>query len=97
MKKLLLGLLFCATVSNAQTLVMPNQGGGEITLTNRICKINGRTYDSLKLAYSWTRSIYFEGCWALIDGNVHIQWSFDDGRSERRVYPVSSFSLRERD
>lgn len=97
MKKPLLAILATLTITplSAQTLVMPNTGGGEITLTNRVCKINGRTYENLKLAYSWTREIYFEGCWALIDSNIHVQWVFDNARSERRVYPVDRFSLKE--
>ena len=97
MKKTLLILLttLCIAPVSAQTLVMPNTGGGEITLTNRVCKVNGKQYDNLKLAYSWTREIYFEGCWALIDSNIHVQWVFDSGRTERRVYPIGSFSLKE--
>lgn len=95
MKKLLLTLALLTGVANAQTFVMPNSGGGEITLTSDACKADGGKYTSLRHAYSWTNKIYFEGCWALIDGNVHITWMFSDGTRERRVYPPSAFTKKE--
>ena len=94
MKKLLLSLLFVAGVAQADTWVMPNQGNGEITLTEQTCKADGGKYTALKHAYSWTTSIYFEGCWMIQDGNIHIIWVFSDGTRERRVYPLSAFSKK---
>jgi hypothetical protein len=96
MKKMLvlLGLLSVLTAARADTWVMPNQGNGEITLTEQACKADGGKYTSLRHAYSWTTSIYFEGCWALIEGNIHITWMFSDGTRERRVYPPSAFSKK---
>lgn len=94
MKSLLMGLLLVAGVANAETWVMPNQGNGEITLTDQSCKADGGRYTALKHAYSWTTSIYFEGCWSVIDGNVHIIWTFSDGTRERRVYPLASFNKK---
>lgn len=96
MKKIL--VLFITAISFnafADSLVMPNTGGGEITLTNRQCKINGVVHDKLHQAYSWTREIYFEGCWTIIDGNAHVLWVFSDGKNERRVYPLNNFKLRQ--
>ncbi len=94
MRKLLLGLLLCAGVAHAETWVMPNQGGGEITLSDQTCKADGGKYTALKHAYSWTNQIYFEGCWLIQDGNVHIIWVHDDGSRNRRVYPVGAFSKK---
>ena len=95
MKKLLVALgLVLSINAHAETWVMPNTGGGEITLTNRVCEYNGKTYDNLRRAYSWTKQIYFDGCWSVIDGNVHVVWNFSDGTSERRVYQISHFTRR---
>lgn len=95
MKKMLASLLLCLSAhASAETWVMPNQGGGEITLSSNQCKADNGAYPSLKHAYSWTRDIYFEGCWSVVDGNVHIVWVFKDGSRDRRVYPVSSFNKK---
>ena len=96
MKKILvsLALLSALTAVKAETWVMPNQGGGEITLTDQTCKADGGKYTALKHAYSWTNQIYFEGCWLIQDSNVHIVWVHRDGTRERRVYPPSSFNKK---
>ena len=94
MKKILFGLLLCAGVVQAETWVMPNQGGGEITISSDTCKADGGKYTALKHAYSWTNQIYFEGCWLIQDGNVHIIWVHKDGTRERRVYPPSAFNKK---
>lgn len=96
MKKILvlLGLLSVLTSVKAETWVMPNQGGGEITLSSDKCKADGGKYTALKHAYSWTNQIYFEGCWLLQDGNIHIIWVFTDGTRERRVYSINSFNKK---
>lgn len=91
--KVILGMLI-ATSAFAETWVMMNQGGGEITLTKQSCKADGGAYPSLRHAYSWTNKIYFEGCWAVIDGNIHITWMFSDGSRERRVYPIDAFNKK---
>ncbi len=86
-------LLFTGSQAHAQVYVMPNDGGGEITLTSRQCEHKGKTYPSLKEAYTWSNQIYVGGCWAVIDGNVHIIWHVND-RAERRVYNIQSFTPR---
>lgn len=91
--KLAVGLMV-ATSAMAETWVMPNKGNGEITLTTQKCKADNYAYPALKHAYSWTDSVYFEGCWAVIDGNVHITWMFSNGDRERRVYPINSFNKK---
>lgn len=91
--KVLFGILI-STSAFAEAWVLPNTGGGEITLTSQTCKADGGKYPSLRHAYSWTNKIYFEGCWLIQDGNVHIIWVFSDGSRERRVYPIESFNKK---
>jgi hypothetical protein len=86
-------LLFTGSQVQAQVYVMPNEGGGEITLTSRQCEHKGKTYSNLKEAYTWSNQIYIGGCWTVIDGNVHIIWNLND-RAERRVYNIQSFTPR---
>ena len=95
MKKLLLALALLTGVAQAQTYVMPNNGGGEITLTTQTCKADNGAYTQLKHAYTWSNSVYMEGCWALIDGNVHITWLHSDGTRARRVYDPKYFTKKE--
>jgi len=67
----------------ADTWVMPNQGGGQIVLTDRKC----RGYKHLYYAYSHTPKAYFFGCWTILDGKIHVVW---EGK-ERRVYNLNDF------
>ena len=95
MKKLLFVLgLVLALNANAESWVMPNEGGGEITLTSSTCTADNGAYPALKKAYAWTNKIYFEGCWTVIDGNVHVVWMAPNGSRPRNVYPISSFTRR---
>lgn len=95
MKKLLLILgATLALNANAETWVLPNTSGGEITLTSQACKADNGQYASLKHAYTWTHEAYVEGCWTVVDGNVHIVWLMSSGKRERRVYSLSSFSKK---
>ncbi len=84
-------LLFTGSQAHAETWVSVNKGGGEITLTDRVCKNNGKEYPKLREAYSWTQSIVIEGCWALIDGNVHVIWFEPSGGADKRIYPPQGF------
>jgi len=84
MKKLLLIAALAAAPAFADTWVMPNTGGGQIVLTDRKCK----GYPKLMEAYSYTSKGYWEGCWAVIDGKVHVAWE----GNERRVYDIADFS-----
>jgi hypothetical protein len=82
--KLIVAVL-CAVSFNAMadTWTMPNHGGGQIVLTDRKCK----GYSKLLEAYSYTGKGYWEGCWTVIDGKVHVAWE----GNERRVYDISDF------
>ena len=84
MKKLLLALLLVSSSVMADTWVMNNNGGGQIVLTDRACK----GHPSLNQAYTYTNSIYLGGCWAIVDGKVHVAWDNNQGR---RVYEMNDF------
>ena len=86
-------LIGSAKLAMAQQLfVLPNKGGGEITLTGRQCVINGQNQPELREAYTWSPSSSYEkGCWAIIDGNVHILFLTS---KERRVYRIEDFEVK---
>lgn len=67
----------------ADTWVMDNQGKGKIVLTDRKCKES----KSLYYAYTYTDKAFLEGCWALMDGKVHVAWN----NKQRRVYEMNDF------
>lgn len=79
----------CAAPAKTQVFVMPNTGGGEITLTFRPCVINGQTIDGLREGYTWSqRSAYQRSCWTIVDGNVHVLYL---ETKDRMVYPLNEF------
>jgi hypothetical protein len=96
MKKLFLALALLVSINAyAESWVMPNEGGGEITLKSEGCEAdNGKYVTKLKKAYSWTNQIYFEGCWAIVDGNVHVVWILPSGNRPRNVYNINSFTRK---
>ena len=83
MKKLFLILAIVSGIAQADTWVMPNNGGGQVVLTDRACK----GYKNLYEAYTYTNNIYIDGCWALVDGKVHVAWN----NQGRRVYEMNDF------
>lgn len=86
----------CAARAQGNVLVSPNEDGGQITLTMRDCVTDGKNftqeYPTLRQAYTFgTKTPYLEGCWTLIDGNVHVVYFHNN---TRRVYPLSGFTRR---
>lgn len=86
----------CAARAQSNVLVSPNNDGGEITLTMRDCEADGinytKQYPQLRQAYTYgNKTPYLEGCWSVIDGNVHIVYFHNN---TRRVYPLSGFTRR---
>jgi hypothetical protein len=87
--KLLPILLLAPTIAFAQVFSSPNQDGGEIVLTARDCVYNGKKYENLREAYSWSpRGRTLQACWTIKDGNVGMVY-LDDG--EERMYPLNMF------
>jgi len=95
MKKMLfvLGLLL-AFNAKAEAWVMMNEAGGEITLTDRVCEENGRVYEGLRRVYSWSNKVYIEGCWGVVDGNVHVIWKVGNG-TQKNVYNINQFRKKQ--
>lgn len=84
MKRLLLIAAVASTPALADSWAMPNQAGGEIVVTDRACP----GYKNLSEAYNYGGTgKYMSGCWAIIDGMIHIMW--DDG--SRFTYPMDAF------
>ena len=82
-------LIGCTSPARTQVFVMPNKGGGEITITGRPCVINGQTVNELREAYTWSPSSpYQKACWTIIDGMVHVLYI---DTKDRRVYPIEMF------
>lgn len=83
----------CATPARTQIFVMPNKGGGEITLTGRPCVINGETVDGLREAYTWSpASPHQQACWTVVDGMVHVLYLKS---RDRMVYPIENFQRKQ--
>lgn len=83
----------CATKAKAATLVTENGDGGQIVLTDRPCELKGQIYEGIYRAYTWGQnSAYSEGCWTIVDGDVHVVY---ERSGKRRVYPVSAFRRKD--
>ena len=84
MKRLLIVVLAVLSLSaNADSWVMANNGGGQVVLTDRLCK----GYKHVYYAYTHTPRFYMDACWALMDGKVHVVYE----NGERRVYEMNDF------
>jgi hypothetical protein len=93
MKKIVALLALVSTQAFGQIYVLPNKGGGEITLTGRPCVIRGQNQTELREAYTWSPSSPYEkGCWTIIDGMVHILYL---DTNQRRVYPIEDFQRKQ--
>lgn len=93
MTKFLALLALVASPALAQVFVMPNKGGGEITLTNRPCVINSQTIDGLREGYTWSPSTpYQKACWTIVDGMVHVLYL---DSNTRRVYAIEDFQRKQ--
>jgi hypothetical protein len=92
MKKLLFGLLLCASVAHAETVAtLNNKAGGKIVLTSRPCIYKNVTYDSFNFVYNYGSSgNSSEGCWKAEGEVVVVVW-FDSEGTMR--YPIVNFTL----
>lgn len=83
---LLLAMALCAAFNaNADSWTMDSQAGGKVVITDRACNEKGTK--TLRYAYAYTDKAFLEGCWALMDGKVHVVW----GKKDRRVYEINAF------
>lgn len=96
MRKLLVALLMVPTIALAESFSMPNNNGGEIVITDRVCTYKGQNYDPLKHAYSYWNGGLINGCWKVTDNMVEIIWLLDHGEPEknRRFYQFSDFKRK---
>lgn len=90
-------LIFALIASQAfaqDRLVMANEGGGEIVLTDRVCVVSGTTYERLREAYAYNSTgQMMTGCWVLRDGLIHAVWAGSNG-AVKRVYKPQDFEQR---
>jgi hypothetical protein len=84
MNKLFLILAIVSNMAHADTWVMPNNGGGQIVLSDRKCPGHPTLFE----VYSYTNNVYLTGCWAVVDGKIHVVWDKGQGR---RVYEMNDF------
>lgn len=97
MKKLITVLLLSllSAHASADTIAsMPNQGGGKIVLTNEVCKLENKTYDTLRRAYNYTSEGYgSEGCYYVEDETVLVIWKGVNGQPSKMRYPAENFTI----
>lgn len=86
-----------STLASAQTIVGPNNGGGEIVLTGQPCTNTLLTPDARsksRAVYSYTASgLTISGCYFVKEGTeVHVLWH--EGANAINVYPLKNFAVR---
>jgi len=81
--------------ARAETIAtMPNKGGGKIVLTNEVCKLEGKTYETLRRTYNYTSEGYTsEGCFYIEDETVMVVWKGLNGQPSRMRYPAENFTI----
>jgi hypothetical protein len=91
MKKiaLILGLTLSVSAQAQQVFVLPNNGGGEIVITDRPCIVNNKNFEHFREGYSWTPTVAkMNACWTVRDGYVVFVYLSD---GEERIYPIERF------
>lgn len=87
-----LALLLPSLAQAEAIATLPNQGGGKIVITNQVCKHDGKTYEALGRAYSYTeQGTTMEGCYLIEDMTVVIVWKIGDA-AEKKRYPIENFT-----
>lgn len=94
--KYLIGIMLVVMSLGVQAgavATMPNNAGGKIVLTDEVCKVNNKTYDTLRRAYLYTEAGYTtEGCYTLEDETIVAVWNIN-GEGQKMRYSVSNFTL----
>lgn len=98
MKKLIAGVCvaLCTTGAWANSWSMMNQNGGEIVITDRPCRVDGKEYAPLREAYSYWNGGYVSGCWHTQDDMIRVIWKRADGKADIRMYDPREFSPKTR-
>lgn len=96
MRKLIAGLLIIPSMALADSWSMPNKSGGEIVITDRECRHNGKPFSTLNQAYAYSNGSYTEGCWTVQDDMIKIIWNIVGG-PETRVYDPKEFTLKSKE
>lgn len=93
-KHLVILAFFIPAMAQAGAIAtMPNEGGGKIVLTDETCKHDGKTYDTLSRAYSYSTSGHgSEGCFFIEDETVVVVWATSSG-AKRMRYPAENFTI----
>lgn len=96
MKKLLILLLWSAAAwaTDHEILVLENEAGSQIVLTQHTCPLPES--QGFQWAYTGTSAVRIYGCWksAAKTGQVHVLWITPDGESHHRVYAADDFEVR---
>lgn len=89
------GFIFGVSSCKAEMIAsMPNQGGGKIVLTNEVCKLDKKVYDTLRRSYFYTAEGYTsEGCYYVEGDSVMVIWDMADGKPAKRRYPADNFTI----
>lgn len=93
MKKII-GLLAMAVAMDAGAVVMTlkNNAGGEVVISDRVCKLKDKEYPPLKEAYAYSSDgSTFNGCWTMKDGRVWVMYVGGD----ERLYDPANFVVKD--
>lgn len=90
MKKIIFALMFAASTANAASMITANKNGGFISVTDEVCYLKGKEYQSLKQGYAVGESgLSIRGCWYYKDNLIHM--IYEDGSEYK--YPISGFTV----
>jgi len=83
-----LALSNCA-MAHADTWTMPNNAGGQIVLSDRVCSDK---YPKLLQMYTrGSDGVTLDGCWAYYDGYIHVVY---DDKSQRTYDPKDFIKMQ---
>jgi len=95
LRTLTVSLVIVAPVCYADTIAsMPNESGGKIVLTDEKCTRNGKIYEGLARAYTYSGTgLNVEGCYIVEDDTALIAWLNPDGTVSKNRYKLEYFTL----
>ena len=93
MKHLLMSILLTfSAYASADALIMNNQAGGKIVLTDAVCHLEGG--EKFGLAYTWSSDsdLKIKGCWIHENGIIFVLWEGPSGMVEK-TYELKNFKF----